>query len=741
MTVGEHGCRAVQAIPTQRKGVPRRSEGRPNAGVQHRVQDDAPTRAALASELLIEAGSVLASSLDPAATMHQVAQLAVPRLGDLCVIDAREEDGSITGVAVAAAAAGMAEALEAIRTRFPLDPASEHPVARVLRNGEAELLPEVPSGALVSFARSDEHAAFMTAHDYRSVVVAPLVARGRILGALSVLRLGECIPYDQHDLDLVIEIARRAALAIDNALLYSDLRQAEGRLEAVFASVAEAITVSGQDGRMVFANQAAAELLGYPTPAALMSDEPGAVIARFVVRDEHGVELGLDEMPGRRLLRGQPATPLLVQNVVRETGEERWLIVRSSPVLDPASGSVRYAVNVFENITDLKRAELGEKFMAEASRLLVSSMDYEEMLVRIARLAVPQLADWCSIDLLRDERLVRVALHHVESAAVEAAGAAVAGESGPLGGVLGTGRSHVTEDGSTVLILPILGAARTIGAVSLVSLGTRRHPTERDVALVERLARRIGTAVESARIYAERADIARTLQRALLPSSLPAIAGAEIDARYLAAGGEVGGDFYDVIERDDGGWLVVIADVCGKGAAAAAVTALARHTLRAAAIIGQSPAAMLATLHAALRRHSPAAEMCTVCLVAVAPNGAGAELDVALAGHPRPVVIGADGSTRAVGRHGTVLGVSGSAEPGLERARLALAETLVLYTDGVLDAGRPDDDLGEDGLLDACRGGHAEPLGSLLERLERLAVERAAGRPRDDIALLALRLL
>ena len=227
------------------------------------------------------------------------------------------------------------------------------------------------------------------------------------------------------------------------------------------------------------------------------------------------------------------------------------------PVLDPASGGVRYAVNVFENITDLKRAELGEKFMAEASRLLVSSMDYEETLVRIARLAVPQLADWCSIDLLRDEHLVRVALQHVESEAVEAAGAAVALEDGPLGDVLSTGRTYVTEDASTVLILPILGAARTIGAVSLVSLGTRRRPTERDVALVERLARRIGTAVESARLYAERTDIAQDAPTsAATRHSLPTIAGVEIDARYLAAGGEVGGDFYDVIERDGGGWLV-----------------------------------------------------------------------------------------------------------------------------------------------------------------------------------------
>jgi PAS domain S-box-containing protein len=709
--------------------------------VQRRVQagPDAAPRADFASELLIEAGSVLASSLEPSATMHQVAQLAVPRLADLCVIDAREGDGAITGVAVAAASPGLAETLEELRARYPLDPAGEHPVARVLRTGRVELLPELPRRALVSFARSDEHAAFMTDHDYRSVIVAPLVARGRILGALSVLRLGECVPYDERDLDLVVELARRAALAIDNARLYSDLQAAEGRLEAVFASVAEAITVVGRDGRLVLANQAAADLLGYPTPAALMAGEPGDVMARFVVRDEHGVELRLDEMPGRRVLRGEPAAPLLVQNVVRATGEERWLIVRSAPVLDPA-GALAYSVNVYENITDIKRAELGEKFVAEASRLLVSSMDYEETLARISRLAVPQLADWCAIDLLRGDQLVRVALQHVEAPAVEAAGAAASREGGPLDRVVRTGRSYIAEDEAAVLILPVLGAARTIGAVSLISLGTRRRPTERDLALVERLARRIGTAVESARLYAERTDVARTLQRALLPATLPSIVGGELDARYLAAGGEVGGDFYDVIERSDGGTLLMIGDVCGKGPRAAAVTALARHTLRASAIIGQAPAEMLATLHASLRRHSPEAEMCTVCLVTVSVDGDGAELEVALAGHPRPVAIGADGATRMLGRHGTVLGVSGVPTPGLVRTRLEAGETLVCYTDGVLDAGRPGGELGEDGLLGACRGANAESLAGLLERMERVAFDRAAGRPRDDMALLGLRL-
>ena len=124
-----------------------------------------------------------------------------------------------------------------------------------------------------------------------------------------------------------------------------------------------------------------------------MQARPGSIMERFLVLDEQGSELALEQMPGRRLFKGERPQPLLVRNIVRATGEERWLIVRSSPVTDPESGRVLFAVNVFENITEVKRAQLAESFMAEASRVLASSMDYAETLQRIARLAVPQIAD------------------------------------------------------------------------------------------------------------------------------------------------------------------------------------------------------------------------------------------------------------------------------------------------------------------------------------------------------------
>jgi PAS domain S-box-containing protein len=726
----------------------------------------------VAIELLVEAGAVLASSLELTTTMSQVAQLTVPRLADLCVIDLRNEDGSITEVAVAASDPAIGPALESLRARHPLDPGGEHPVARVIRSGEPELWAQMSDELMRSFAEGSEHARFMIANRYHSAVVAPLRARGRTLGALSLLRLGDSEPYASADLDLGYELARRAALAIDNARLFSEVRSVERRLEAVLVNLAEAITMTDEQGRMVFANQAAAELLGAADPAELMDAAPGTIMPRFLVTDEHGRELDLESMPGRRLFSGAPPEPLLVRNVVRATGEERWLIVRSMPVTDPDSARVRYAVNVFENITEVKRAQLAESFMAEASRVLASSMDYAETLAQIARLAVPRIADWCAVDVLGEHgEIERVAVHHSDPGRIELAEQLDRGYrpalDDPLGvpEVIRSGRARLYTDidqdalaayarepahlallqaieAKAVIIVPLAAPARTLGAITLISSDSQRRLTDADLALAERLGRRAGTAVESARLYTERTRIAKVLESALLPESLPEIPGVEIEALYRAAGelNDVGGDFYDVLPYGPNRWMLVIGDVCGKGARAAGVTALARHTLRAAAMLGLRPTAMLGTLHEALRHQPPGADLCTVCLVTIERRGGGAQAKVTLAGHPPPLLMDADGACRKIGEPGTLLGVLDPVEVNEVELQLSSGETLLLYTDGLPEAGRAGPQLDDERLFALCAQASQATLGGLLGQIERAALDHAGGRLRDDIALLALRL-
>jgi serine phosphatase RsbU (regulator of sigma subunit)/PAS domain-containing protein len=723
-----------------------------------------------AADLLIDAGAVLASSLDLATTMGQVARLTVPRLADLCVIDLRDDDGSIREVAVVATDEEIARELEELRARYPLDPHGEHPVAHVIQSGDPVLLPEMTSVLLSSFAQGSEHAGFMIGHDYRSAVVAPLLARERTLGALSVLRLGDGAAYGDTDLELVCELARRAAMAISNARLFSDLQRAEQGLQAVLANLAEAITVEDEHGQTVFANQAAADLLQVDAPSELTNAPPGAIAGRFQILDEQGRELELGSLPGRRLFGDERPESMVVRNIVRSTGEERWLIVRSSPITDADSGRVLYAVNAIENITEVKRAQLTESFMAQASRVLASSMDYGETLQRVARLAVPEIADWCSVDLLGERgEIENVAVYHADpdklvlAERLTRAYRPALDEPAGVPEVIRSGQSRVFMDiplealtahardsehlellaaiGVTaVIIVPMIGARGAIGAITLVSSEAgRRRLGSADLALAERLGRRAGTAVENARLYTERTRIAHTLQQALLPESLPDVPGAEIATSYRVAGelNEVGGDFYDVFEHSPNVWMLVIGDVVGKGPRAAGVTALARHTLRAASLSGQSPTAMLETLHRALSKQPPGADLCTVCLVRLTFSGPSARLTVALAGHPPPLLVSASGEASQIGRAGTLLGVVDPVEIAEREVQLSGGETLLMYTDGVLDGGRA---MGEQGLMELCRQAHPHTLRGLLEMIEQAALGDAEAARHDDVTLLGLRL-
>ena len=120
----------------------------------------------------------------------------------------------------------------------------------------------------------------------------------------------------------------------------------------------------------------------------------------------------MEDLPGRKALAGETPEPMLIRSIHRVTGEERWRVVKASAV----EGEPRLAVNVIEDVTDVKRAELGQRFLAEASAVLASGLDYEQTLIRVADLAVPRLADWCSVTLPAGEWLRSVAVAHVDPA-------------------------------------------------------------------------------------------------------------------------------------------------------------------------------------------------------------------------------------------------------------------------------------------------------------------------------------
>jgi integral membrane sensor domain MASE1 len=236
--------------------------------------------------------------------------------------------------------------------------------------------------------------------------------------------------------------------------------------------------------------------------------------------------------------------------------------------------------------------------------------------------------------------------------------------------------------------------------------------------------------------------IARTLQRSLLPSALPRIPGVEVAARFRPAlgGAQVGGDFYDLFEAGDGSWAIVVGDVCGKGPEAAAVTALARYTLRAVAIHERSPSQSLELLNEALLRHAQAPEFCTAAYGRLDYEGNGARLTMSNGGHPLPLLLRVDGTVESVGLPGLLLGVDPEPELTDHTLELHSGDALMLYTDGLTDAYAPartlePDDLAS--LLASCAGRSASEIA---DRIQHAALDDDSKQPRDDVALVVVRL-
>jgi serine phosphatase RsbU (regulator of sigma subunit) len=284
-----------------------------------------------------------------------------------------------------------------------------------------------------------------------------------------------------------------------------------------------------------------------------------------------------------------------------------------------------------------------------------------------------------------------------------------------------------------------------IGVLTLMFASTRRQPGEAELDLAAQVAARAATAIDNARLHRDRSHIARTLQRSLLPPRLPRIEGFEIAARYRAAGegNEVGGDFYDVFQRTDSSWIVALGDVCGKGAEAAALTALARYTLRAAAISDGAPRALLASLNEAIvrdrRDESPSDRFMTAVTGCLDLDPEHPVLAIGSAGHPPPVLVRADGTAEPIDIRGRALGLLPGVEVGSCKIALRPGDALVLYTDGVLDAGAPKRPLAMEELVEAARAVARGPAAEMARAVERAALDRAVGAPRDDIAIVVLR--
>ena len=559
---------------------------------------------------------------------------------------------------------------------------------------------------------------------------------------------------------------RATTLADTNERLAIELRGTQARLDGILGSLGEAVTVHDERGKTIYVNDAAVELLGSETVDEVLATEPGELAQRFHITREDGSPVQLEDLPGRRLVAGEDGPSLLTRSVRRDTGESMWLLTKATLYTDP--GGERLAINIIEDVTEAKDAELRQRFLAEAGQLLATSLDYEQTLERVARMIVPGLADWCGIEMVDEHgESHQVAVAHVDPGKVQMAhdlrrryppdqnsptgvpailrgGPAELYTEIPQDLIEGAARDDdhlrlIRELGMrSAMAVPMRLGGETHGVITLVSAESGRRFDRDDLAFVEDLALRAATAVQNSRLYAAQERVAQTLQASLLPERLPELPGWEAGAAYQAGerDADVGGDFYDILAVEEG-HLIVLGDVTGKGVEAAALTSLVRYSARMAARFDPRPERVLSLVNEVLREQPRLSLVTAVCAL-VATDGDRATVTVASAGHPLPLRRRPGEAPVPVGDHGVLLGVAGEDDWTEVVTEIGPGETLLFYTDGVTETPGEGGRFGDRRLRDAmARAG--ETPDDLLSEIDRALRDFQSGVTLDDRAMLALR--
>ena len=438
-----------------------------------------------------------------------------------------------------------------------------------------------------------------------------------------------------------------------------------------------------------------------------------------------------------------------------------------------ARAEARRALQDARDIADSRRAQLD--FLVDASERLGMSLNLDVTLQAVADLAVPRIADRCVLYLIEDDttskRLLAPELNADEMqlfAETESSLSAIKG----VGAVIRTGRPEYIEEIDDqmlvadakspehldllrrvgfggLLIVPLRARGKVLGALVFANRKGRLMG-KGDRVLGEELSARAAMAIDNARLYSAESHIARHLAQALLPAGLPTIEGFDMAVRYQAgsARSEVGGDFYDVLQTGDDEFILLIGDVQGKGVEAAAVTGLARHTVRACAQTERDPALLLQQLNRMIIRNilesgrhkerAWSARLCTAAIVRMVRVGGQWSATVSSAGHPLPLLRRADRSVVGLGQPGLVLGVHDDARYADSIVKLDPASVLVLYTDGVSDRYAESDVFGSEGIAEVLSKSEGSAT-QVTQDIVNASLMREASHD-DDMVVLTIRI-
>jgi PAS domain S-box-containing protein len=492
-----------------------------------------------------QASELLGSSLDYETTLANVATLAVPHFADWCTIDMVRDDGSIGRLAVAHVDPEKVRWANELAEKYPSDPQAAYGVPNVIRTGRSELFSEIPDERLrEATADAPELQEILEELGLKSSMCVPLVARGRVFGAITFVSAESGRRYDESDLATAQDLARRAAIAVDNAGLFRDAedarREAQESLavvDAVFAAAPVGLAFMDTSYHFVRVNDALAAINGLP------AEEHFGRTLRDVIGD---LADEIEPLHRTVLETGEPILDLQVEgHTAVSPGESRSWLTSYYPVRNVADQTIGVGV-VITDVTERERARAAAEaagsrlaVLAEASQQLASTLDYEKTLANLASLLVPRFADWYAVDVLdEDGNSRRLAVVHRDPAKaqwVEKAHYYTAEPDEPegTGRVVRTGEAVLYRElpdallasstrnaehhgvlrelgMASAMVVPLTAGGRTFGALMLVSSDPERLYGEDDLDFAKHLGRRAAVAVDNARLYRAAEERARS---------------------------------------------------------------------------------------------------------------------------------------------------------------------------------------------------------------------------------------
>ena len=506
----------------------------------------AQRRLAEDQRFVARASELLASSLDYETTLANLATLAVPQFADWCAIDMVAEDGTIERLTVAHVDPEKVRWAHDLAERYPPDPQAQYGVPNVIRTRQPELFTDIPPELLLeATAETPELYDILQELGLKSSMCVPLVARDRALGAITFVSAESGRRYQEPDLGTAQDLARRAAISVDNARLFREAEQSRHQaqeslavVDAVFAAAPVGLAFMDTEYRYVRVNEALAALNGHPV------DEHFGRTLREVLGDELADEI---EPFHRQVLEtGEPILDLDIERAMPGAPERCTPLAgqllpgpRRRRPQDRRRGRDHGRLRAGAGARGCRAAGARLAVLAEASQTLASTLDYESTLASLANLLVPRFADWYAVDILDDDGLFRrLAVVHSDPAKSEWAEKSRDLYPPDLGEAEGTGRAARTGEAvlyrtisdellasstkdaahyeilhelgmASAMVVPLTAAGRTFGGLMLVSSDPARLYSEDDLEFAKHLGRRAAVAVDNARLYRAAEERAR----------------------------------------------------------------------------------------------------------------------------------------------------------------------------------------------------------------------------------------